>query len=135
MRILTITATCLLLALGATSAMAQPANSGLGTDGTFVGATKASAGCPAVKLHIVRAGSALSGVVFYADGSGISSVKGTTDGKTLHWTETSVSGHGPTGEVTGKISSEGGLSLNKTGTTCSLTATLPMYNDVTARGG
>ncbi len=135
MRILSISTACLLLALGATNAMAQPASSVLGTDGTFVGATKGSVGCPAVKLHILRAGGALSGVVFYADGSGISSVKGTTDGKTLKWMQTSVSGHGPTGEVTGKISSEGTLTLNKTGTSCDLTATLPMYNDVTARGG
>jgi len=135
MRIVTLSAACFLLAFGATHAMAQPATSNMGTDGTFVGATKGSVGCPAVKLHILRAGSVLSGVVFYADGSGISSVTGTTDGKTLKWTQTSVSGHGPTGEVTGNISSVGTLTLNKTGTSCDLTAILPMYNDVTARGG
>ncbi len=133
MRVRTMSAALLLLAFGATASYAQPAISS--SDGSFVGGTSAKPGCPAVRLHILRAGNALSGVVFYADGSGISSVKGKTDGKTLDWKQTSISGHGPTGDVTGKISVDGAMTLNLTGTACNLTATLPQYNDVISRGG
>ena len=39
---------------------------------SLVGQTRASVGCPAVGLHIIREGSQLSGVVFNLDGSGTS---------------------------------------------------------------
>jgi hypothetical protein len=132
MRSMIMSATFCLLALSATAAYAQPAPQG---DASFVGATVAKGSCPALRLHILRAGTVLSGVVFYADGSGISSVKGTTNGKTFDWTQTSISGHGPVGNVTGTIGVEGAMAFKWTGTPCTLSASLPMYNNVLNTGG
>jgi hypothetical protein len=88
-----------------------------------------------MKLHILRSDSNLSGVVFYADGSGVSTVKGTTDGKKFSYTLTPVSGHGPTGEVVGTVSADGMIMSHNVGTSCGFAATIPRYADVLDHGG
>lgn len=132
MRIILASAAAVLLMVAAPASNAQTSTSG---DSTFVGATKAKAGCPATKIHIVRADTLLTGVVFFANGSGVSSVKGTTDGKKFSYTMTSISGQGPVGEVVGTVSPDGMITSNQVGTSCGLTATIPRYADVLDRGG
>jgi hypothetical protein len=97
--------------------------------GSFVGTTKASSGCPSVVLHVLRDGSALSGVAFYANGSGVSSVSGTTNGGKFEWNQVSIKGKGPVGEVTGTVSPEGTMVAKLAGSTCSFAATLPMLTN------
>jgi hypothetical protein len=96
--------------------------------GSFVGTTQDRPGCPAVTLHIIRSGSTLLGSVMYVNGGGMSSVHGQTDGRTLNWTMTPVEGKGPTGQVTGMISPEGRLQIQKVGTECTFTAYLPFVS-------
>ncbi len=92
--------------------------------------TTAKPGCRAAVLHIVREGGELSGVVFFKEGSGVSSVKGSTDGRTLQWTMTPVSGEGPKGDVTGQVSSTGNLAAHLAGTNCTLETTVPQYHEL-----
>ena len=96
---------------------------------SYVVETTAKPGCRAVVLHIIREGGALTGVVFFKDGSGVSSVKGTTDGHTLQWTMAPLNGSGPTGQVTGQVSSVGNLTARLTGTDCTLETTVPQYHE------
>ena len=96
---------------------------------SLVGQTRASAGCPAVGLHIIREGSQLSGVVFNLDGSGTSKVSGTTDGKTFSWHDTPVNGNGPTGDVSGTVSPQGVFRSAKAGTPCTFDTLLPLLNE------
>ncbi len=132
MRLLMVSTAALLLTLAAPTAFAQISPMG---DGSFVGRTRGTSACPSVTLHILRDASVLSGVVFYSNGSGVSTVKGTTDGKTINWVQTSVSGKGPTGKVTGTVSAAGAMDIHLVGTDCELKVTLPVYNDVLNRGG
>ena len=100
---------------------------------SLVGQTRASAGCPAVGLHIIREGSQLSGVVFNLDGSGTSKVSGTTDGKTFSWHDTPVNGNGPTGDVSGTVSPQGVFRSAKAGTPCTFDTLLPLLNEYGGR--
>ncbi len=125
-------APAVLFALAATVGQAQTTTSGVSS---FVASTKSTPGCPMVKLHIIRNDTALTGVVFFADGSGVSSVKGTTDGKKFSYTMTSIEGKGPTGDVVGTISPDGLIMSKEVGTKCGLTARIPAYADVLDRGG
>ena len=97
--------------------------------------TTAKPGCRAVVLHIVREGGELSGVVFFKDGSGVSTVKGSTDGHTLQWTMTPASGNGPSGQVTGQVSSAGSLTARLAGTNCTLETTVPQFRDYSVGNG
>jgi hypothetical protein len=112
-------------------ASAQPVGGG----GSFVGTTRERPGCPAVTLHIIRSGSTLIGSAMYANGSGMSSIHGQTDGKTINWTMTSVEGQGPTGQVTGTISQTGRLQIHKVGTECTFETYLPALRPESAYGG
>ncbi len=96
---------------------------------SYVEETSAKPGCRAAVLHILREGGALSGVVFFKDGSGVSSVQGTTDGKTFRWTMMPMTGAGPQGEVTGSISPQGSLQARLTATNCTLDTTVPQYHE------
>ena len=91
--------------------------------------TTAKPGCRAAVLHIVREGNALSGVVFFKDGSGVSSVKGTSDGQKFSWTMSPLSGSGPSGEVSGQIDQQGSLTAHLEGTNCTLETTVPQYHE------
>ena len=102
-------------------ASAQPVGGG----GSFVGTTRERPGCPAVTLHIVRSGSTLIGTAMYVNGSGMSSIHGQTDGKTVNWTMTSVEGRGPTGQVAGTISPTDWLQIRKVGIECTFELYLP----------
>jgi hypothetical protein len=97
--------------------------------GSFVGTTKATPGCPSVVLHVLRDGSTLSGVAFYADGSGVSSVSGSSNAGKFEWQQVSIKGKGPIGEVTGTVSPQGSMVANLVGSTCSFVATLPMLTN------
>ena len=103
--------------------------------GSFVGTTQERPGCPAVTLHIIRSGSTLSGSVMRVNGTGMSSVHGQTDGKTVNFTMTSVEGTGPTGQVTGTISQIGRLQIKKVGTECSFETYLPQLRPESGYGG
>jgi hypothetical protein len=106
--------------LGVASAQQLPVGGG-----SFVGTTQDQPGCPAATLHILRSGQTLVGTVMYVNGTGMSSVHGQTDGKTLSFTMISVEGKGPTGQVTGTISPEGRLQIQKVGTDCTFATYLP----------
>ncbi len=107
----------------------QPAQARQMTGGdSYVKETTGSPGCPPAVLHILRSGQTLSGVVFFKDGSGTSSVNGTTDGTNVNWTMTPISGNGPKGEVTGRVSPQGSLQLQMTGTNCTLKTMIPVYS-------
>jgi len=135
MRVFTSAATAVALTLAAPAAFAQPVTGTVSENNlTYVGSTPSSPGCPAERLHILRANGILSGVVFYADGSGVSKISGKSNGKTFRWVQTSISGHGPSGTVTGTVSDEGAMDIHLGGT-CELKTTLPRYNDVLSRGG
>ncbi len=97
--------------------------------GSFVTTTKPTPGCPSVVLHVLRDGNALSGVAFYADGSGVSSLSGSTNGGKFEWHSVSIKGKGPVGDVTGTVSPDGAMVAKLAGATCSLTATLPMLTN------
>ena len=97
---------------------------------SYVAETTASSSCRAAVLHIIRSGVALSGVVFFKDGSGASSVNGDTDGRTFRWTMASMTGSGPVGEVTGSVSPDGALQAKLAGTNCTLTTVIQRYRDV-----
>ena len=92
-------------------ASAQPTGGG-----SFVGTTSETQDCPAVTLHVLRSGPTLIGTAFFVNGSGTSSVHGQTDGKTLNFKMASVEGKGPVGDVTGTISPQGLLQIQKVGT-------------------
>ena len=96
--------------------------------GSFVGTTQDRPGCPAVTLHIIRSGSTLLGSVMYVNGGGMSSIHGQTNGSTLNWTMTPVEGKGPTGQVTGTITPEGRLQIQKVGTECTFATYLPLVS-------
>ncbi len=97
--------------------------------------TSAKPGCRPVVLHIVREGSELTGVVFFKDGSGVSTVQGSTDGHTLQWTMTPANGKGPSGQVTGQVSPQGSLTARLTGSNCTLETTVPQYREYGGGGG
>ena len=111
---------------GVTGAQAQDAPI---AGASYVLETSAKPGCRPAVLHIVRNGFALSGVVFFKDGSGVSSVTGTTDGKAFQWTMARIRGAGPQGEVTGQVLPVGALQAKLTGSNCTLEATVPQYHD------
>jgi hypothetical protein len=96
--------------------------------GSLVATTKASPGCPATGLHIVREGNNLSGVAYRVDKSGYSSIDGTTSRGKFSFVQTSISGNGPTGEVVGTVTHLGALKAVLVGTKCSFTTTLPMLD-------
>lgn len=97
--------------------------------GSFVGRAPDRPGCPAIEVHIVRNNTTLTGVAFYSNGSGVSSVKGNTDGRTVSWSLEPIKGNGPTGQVTGTISPEGLMKTHLAGTQCNAEATLGLYHD------
>ena len=96
---------------------------------SYVAQTAAKPGCRSVVLHVIREGGQLSGVAFYADGTGVSSVKGMSDGSKFNWTMDSLSGNGPKGDVTGTISPQGALKATLTGTACTLDLLIPRMNE------
>ena len=80
--------------------------------------------CPGVTWHIDRTVQpdktvALSGPIWYADGSGVSFAKGMgqTDG---HFTiaVTTMSGNGPAGTITGQRMSDGSIDATAVGSPC-----------------
>jgi hypothetical protein len=103
--------------------------------GSFVGTTSETPDCPAVTLHVLRSGPTLIGTAFFVNGSGTSSIHGQTDGRTLSWKMVPVEGKGPSGEVTGTLSPEGLLQIQKVGTSCTFNAMLPMFHENTGQGG
>jgi hypothetical protein len=103
--------------------------------GSFVGTTSETPDCPAVTLHILRSGPTLIGTAFFVNGTGTSSIHGQTDGKTVNWRMVPVEGKGPDGDVTGTISPEGLLQIQKVGTACTFQAMLPMFRENTGQGG
>ena len=113
-----------LLGLAATNAQEMTPNA------SYVAETAEAPGCRPAVLHIIRSGVALSGVVFFKDGSGVSSVNGGTDGRTFHWTMASMTGSGPVGEVTGSVSPDGALQAKLAGTNCTLTTVIQRYRDI-----
>lgn len=112
------------IAVGCNGAQAQSPGGA-----SLVGRTTPSPGCPAVGVHILREGNQLSGVVFFLDGSGVSKVSGSVDGNSFRWHDTPSSGNGPTGDVTGTVSSTGVLQSAKAGTSCTFDKVLPMLNE------
>jgi hypothetical protein len=111
-------------------ASAQPTGGG-----SFVGTTQDKPGCPAVTLHIIRSGSNLIGSAMLVNGSGMSSIHGQTDGKTINFTMTPVEGKGPAGQVAGPISQTGRLDIHKVGTECSFQTYLPQLRPESGYGG
>jgi hypothetical protein len=87
----------------------------------FVGMTKASvAGCPAIGWRLARHDDGtITGIAYYADASGASSVKGTydKDGK-FNLQVTSSMGKGPDGTVVGQRNPDGGLVADLKGEGC-----------------
>jgi len=90
----------------------------------FVGMTKASvAGCPNIGWRVARHDDGtITGIAYYADASGASSVKGTYDknGK-FNLQVTSSMGKGPEGTVVGQRGKDGGLVADLKGDGCSNT--------------
>ena len=118
-----------LAVVGAITNASRVSAQGMTGGASYAVETPAKPGCRAAVLHIVREGSELTGVVFFKDGSGVSTVHGSTDGRTLQWTMTPASGNGPTGEVTGQISPQGSLTARLTGSNCTLDTTVPQYHE------
>ncbi|HTB48093.1 MAG TPA: hypothetical protein VK741_31035 [Acetobacteraceae bacterium] len=87
----------------------------------FVGITKAAvAGCPNIGWRVVRHDDGtVTGLAYYADASGASSIKGTYDksGK-FDLQLTSTMGKGPEGTVVGQRSKTGGLVADLKGDGC-----------------
>ena len=88
----------------------------------FVGMTKASvAGCPSIGWRLARHDNdhTISGIAYYADASGASSVKGTySQNGTFDLQVTSTMGNGPVGTVTGQRSQNGALVADLKGEGC-----------------
>jgi hypothetical protein len=88
----------------------------------FVGMTKASvAGCPNIGWRLARhEDGTVTGIAYFADASGASSVKGTYDknGK-FNLQVVSTMGKGPEGTVVGQRNPDGGLVADLTGQGCS----------------
>lgn len=116
----------LVLGLAATAASAQSLSAG---GNAFVGSAPDRPGCPAVRIHLVRSGENLQGIAFYANGSGVSRLEGTTDGRRFSWDQTNWKGNGPVGHVEGTIGPEGEMRVQLVGTPCSFQTVLPLYND------
>ena len=118
-------------------AAAVPTVSAQGMTGgaSYAVETSAKPGCRPVVLHIVREGTQLRGVVFFKDGSGVSSVQGSTDGHTLQWTMTPAAGQGPAGQVTGQVSPQGSLTARLVGSNCTLDTTVPQYREYSGGAG
>ena len=87
----------------------------------FVGMTKASvAGCPSIGWRLARHDDGtITGISYYADASGVSSVKGTynQDGK-FDLQVASTMGKGPDGTVVGQRNPDGGLVADLKGQGC-----------------
>ena len=87
----------------------------------FVGMTKASAaGCPNIGWRLARHDDGtITGISYYADASGVSSVKGTynQDGK-FDLQVASTMGKGPDGTVVGQRKPDGGLVADLKGQGC-----------------
>jgi hypothetical protein len=87
----------------------------------FVGMTKASvAGCPNIGWRLARHDDGtITGISYYADASGASSVKGTydKDGK-FDLQVASTMGKGPVGTVVGQRKPDGGLVADLKGDGC-----------------
>jgi hypothetical protein len=87
----------------------------------FVGMTKASvAGCPSIGWRLARHDDGtITGIAYYADASGASSVKGTyqQNGK-FNLQLTSSMGKGPEGTVVGQRAQNGGLVADLKGEGC-----------------
>jgi hypothetical protein len=87
----------------------------------FVGMTKASvAGCPNIGWRVARHDDGtITGLAYYADASGASSIKGTYDktGK-FELQVTSSMGKGPEGTVVGQRGKDGGLVADLKGDGC-----------------
>ena len=87
----------------------------------FVGMTKASAaGCPNIGWRLARHDDGtITGISYYADASGVSSVKGTYDqaGK-FDLQVASTMGKGPDGTVVGQRNPDGGLVADLKGEGC-----------------
>ena len=115
------------LALASAFVMPSFAQADIVGGGSMVGQTKASPGCPSVVLHILRNATQISGVAFYADGSGVSQVQGAMGpNNTFAWHQTSISGNGPPGDVTGTLEPNGALKVQLVGTTCTFETVLPL---------
>jgi len=87
----------------------------------FVGMTKASvAGCPNIGWRLARHDDGtITGISYYADASGASSVKGTySQNGTFDLQVTSTMGNGPVGTVTGQRSQNGALVADLKGEGC-----------------
>ena len=87
----------------------------------FVGMTKASAaGCPNIGWRLARHDDGtITGISYYADASGVSSVKGTySQNGTFDLQVTSTMGNGPVGTVTGQRSQNGALVADLKGEGC-----------------
>jgi hypothetical protein len=87
----------------------------------FVGMTKASvAGCPSIGWRLARHDDGtITGISYYADASGASSVKGTySQNGTFDLQVTSTMGNGPVGTVTGQRSQNGALVADLKGAGC-----------------
>ena len=87
----------------------------------FVAMTKSSvAGCPNIGWRLARhSDGTISGIAYYADASGASTVTGRVDsaGKST-LTLTSMMGKGPVGTVTGQRSQNGALEADLKGEGC-----------------
>ena len=101
---------------------------------TFTGSAPDRPGCPAIRIHLTQSGQTLAGFVYYANGSGVSRLEGTTDGRRFSWDETNWTGKGPTGHVEGTINQQGNMHVQLVGTNCSFDAVLPLYNDYSGGG-
>lgn len=80
--------------------------------------------CPPMSWHLsamsIGATIGLNGVIWYTDGSGISSARGaaTTDGR-FDMVVTPVTGNGPRGRVSGRRNPDGSIDVRMNGTGCS----------------
>ena len=87
----------------------------------FVGFTKSSvAGCPNIGWRLVRhTDSPITGIAYYADASGASSVSGSGDSSGKFTLQlASTMGKGPAGTVTGQRSADGALEADLKGEGC-----------------
>jgi len=106
--------------VAATTVVGMPATAAPPVAG-FVGSANSSvAGCPYIAWRLARHENGdVTGIAYYSDMSGVSSVTGTVNqAGQFHLTLTSSMGNGPVGTVTGSRSAKGVVTAKLTGEGC-----------------
>jgi hypothetical protein len=86
----------------------------------YVGQTSSSvAGCPNIQWRLAKADDGkITGIVYYADMSGVSAAEGMAEGGKFHITTTSTMGNGPVSTIDGTRTPQGNATATMVGAGC-----------------